>query len=141
MSASETNKLGCVGADGVRREFIWRADKAQLDDKWTFRVESQTSNPPGDCFELVVELLEERDHTARVVMMHHHGRPEYQAKGIPDALLPEIRRYLDKNVESSPRIACMNGVYRTPAATKVWERLKRAGLAEYDSSRDVYFLL
>jgi len=139
-AASRLNKLDCVGADGVHREFLWRVEKALFEEKWTFRVETQAATTSGDAFELAVELLEDRADTVRVIMMHHYGHPEYKAKGIPDALLPLVRQYLGKNVESSPSRGDTTGVYRTPAATRVWERLKAAGLADYDPKRDVYSL-
>ncbi|MEX2575904.1 MAG: hypothetical protein WD382_04565 [Halofilum sp. (in: g-proteobacteria)] len=64
--------------------------------------------------------------------MYHHWEAEYIGKGIPDALLPKIRRDLDKVVCSS------RFPYRSDDATKVWERLLKAGVAEYSNSENVY---
>lgn len=57
--------------------------------------------------------------------------------GIPEGLLPVVKQYLGMEVESSPTRGAAN-VYRTPAATKYWERLRATGGATYDPVRDVY---
>jgi hypothetical protein len=124
---------------GTSREFLWRVTKDAFEDKWTFRVETEDNWRSNQCFELSVAALD--DDTVRVIMMKHHEQEEYRAKGIPDALLPEIKRHLAKNVESSPEAAESGGVYRTQDATKVWKRLETKGLATYNEVRDVYLLL
>lgn len=95
----------------------------------------------GKSFELTVALNDDCPDTVRIVMMHHYGQEEYSAKGIPDSLLPVVKRALRMSVESSPRHGTTNDVYRTDAATAVWERLLDNGLATYDAQRDVYVLL
>jgi hypothetical protein len=71
-------------------------------------------------------------------MLAHHDNPAYVAMGIPDALIPVVAEVLHKTVVSSPTTADDTGVYRTEAATKVWERLVGKGLASYDIEADVY---
>lgn len=60
----------------------------------------------------------------RIVMMNNHGVKEYSGAGIPDYMIPEISKVLEKPLISSSNHAIENDVYRTPDATKVWERLK-----------------
>jgi hypothetical protein len=78
------------------------------------------------------------DATVRQVMLAHHDNPAYAAMGIPDALIPIVAAVLAKTVVSSPTTADDTGVYRTEAATKVWDRLVGKGLADYDDAADVY---
>jgi hypothetical protein len=52
--------------------------------------------PSKEFFELSVCEVDEK--IVRVVMMHHHNEEAYVAKGIPDALIPEIARVLDSRV-------------------------------------------
>ncbi|MDB6042436.1 MAG: hypothetical protein JWM63_987 [Gammaproteobacteria bacterium] len=140
MNPPEPRNLPCVGADGELREFLWRVTEDPLNEKWIFRVETQDKWLSGECFELVMGLLPDAD-GVRVVMMNHYEQDDYRAKGIPDALLPKIKRHLELNVESSPESGDTTDVRRTPAATSVWKRLVASKLADYDPDRDVYFLL
>lgn len=82
-------------------------------------------------------VSEVNPNTVQVEMANHFNRPEYVGMGIPEALLPIVKQELGMQVESSPTRGVAN-VYRTPAATKYWERLVAAGGAIYDSVRDVY---
>lgn len=141
MHGSNGNKLSCVGADGASHEFLWRVTKDQFEDRWIFRVETEANWNTGGGFELTVAVRDDDPTTVRIEMMHHHGQDEYKAKGIPDSLLPVIKRELGMSVESSPRQGATTDVYRTDAATAVWDRLVRMGFAIYDVDRDVYVLL
>ncbi len=92
--------------------------------------------PDGEAFDLSVTALD--DATVRQTMLAHHGNPAYAAMGIPDALIPVVAAVLGKKVVSSPTTVDDTGVYRTQAATKVWDRLLGKGLASYDPDADVY---
>ncbi len=140
MSVSSENALSCVGADGASYEFLWRVTKDPFEDKWIFRVATEANVNTGRSFELTVVAADSDPNTVRIVMMHHYDQDEYRAKGIPDALLPVIKRELHMSVESSPRQGATTDVYRTDAATAVWKRLVRNGLAAYAADRDVYVL-
>jgi len=127
--------FSCTGRDKLKRTFEYSFVKNNSKGEYTFRV---TTNPPptnGAFFELGLSTL--RQGTVRVEMANHFNRAEYVAMGIPEALLPIVKQQLGMNVESSPTRGGGN-VYRTPAATKYWQRLKKSGGATYDADRDVY---
>ena len=125
--------ITCVGRDGGSRTYEYSVTRVR--DEWLYRVRSTPPPTSGGTLELTVK--EVSDTEVMVTMMHHHWQPEYAARGIPDALLPRIREELEQTVASSPSAGSGN-VYRTPDATKVWERLKNAGIASYSESEDVY---
>ncbi len=128
--------LSCVGRDGKTRVFDYQVQISSSGDNYTFKVRTVPPMKSDDFFELELEKLD--TNTVCVIMAHHHNKPEYAAKGIPEALLPEVKRKLEMNVESSPMDGKQNNVFRTPAATKYWERLVATNGAIYDNLRDVY---
>lgn len=130
--------ISCIGRDGTKRTFDY-SDSRNFGGGFTFRV--YTIPPPAnsDFFELTLE--EVNSTTARVVMANHFSRPEYAAMGIPEALLPEVKRTLGMDVESSPSNGPTPDVRRSPEATKYWERLVAVGGAIYDPGRDVYSVI
>ena len=130
--------LACTGRDGVARTFEYRYSREPLSGEWSVKVTSIPPLPGGDFFEMKLAPIDEE--TLRVVMVNHFNVPSYVGMGIPDALLPAIKSVLGKNVESSPSYGTRGNVYRTPAATKVWERLRQMRLATYDPARDIYRL-
>lgn len=128
-------KLSCVGRDGITRTFNYKVVQNSAGNEWSYQITTIPPPASGDFFELcVAEFAPSR---VRVVMANHHGRPEYVGMGIPDALLPKIKIDLNCRVESSPSMGT-SGVYRTPAATKYWERLRIEGIAVYDQASDIY---
>ncbi len=128
--------LHCTGRDGVARTFEYTHEKDQFEETWHFRVQTVPPQPDGEAFDLSVMNLS--DTTVRQVMLAHHENPAYTAMGIPDALIPVVAELLGRTVVSSPTTADDTGVYRTVAATKVWDRLVGKGLASYDADADVY---
>jgi hypothetical protein len=126
--------LSCVGKDGTKREFLCSHSEDRLSAEWVFRVRAKEESA-GHSFELVLKELD--DESMRVVMLNNYGIPDYCGKGIPDALLPYAALVLGKHVQSSPSSA-FGGIYRTAAATIVWDRLVRLGKATYDAGSDVY---
>lgn len=128
--------LLCTGRDQVEREFEYSFAKDQFEETWHFRVQTVPPQPDGEAFDLSVTAL--GDATLRQVMLAHHDHPAYAAMGIPDALIPVVAATLGKKVVSSPTTADDAGVYRTEAATKVWDRLVGFGVARYDPAADVY---
>src|SRR5438105_3770106 len=131
--------LLCTGRDGVERRFEYSVEKDQFEETWHFRVQTVPPQPDGEAFDLSVTALD--DFTVRQVMLAHHNNEAYAAMGIPDALIPLVAAELTKQVVSSPTAADDTGVYRTEAATKVWERLVGKGVARYDPAADVYTYL
>jgi len=112
--------LLCTGRDDVERTFEYSIAKDQFEETWHFRLQTVPPQPDGEAFDLSVTTLD--DATVRQVMLAHHDNPAYVAMGIPDALIPVVAGVLAKQVVSSPTTADDTGVYRTEAATKVWDR-------------------
>ena len=77
----------------------------------------------------------------RQVVMSHHGQQEYMAKGIPEAVLLEMRRRFGCRIESSPSYDAGAGQFRGAPANRVWDRLVRRGLAVWDEQRAIYSLV
>jgi hypothetical protein len=130
--------FSCVGRDGKKRDFKYSREEEPLSGKWYFRVTSIPPLPSEEFFELVLEELDAN--TVRVVSINHFNIPEYTAMGIPEALLPIARSEIGKVVQSSPSRGTSGDVFRSNAATKVWERLVAANAATYDSASDIYEL-
>jgi hypothetical protein len=128
--------LLCTGRDGIERTFEYSFEKDQFEETWHFRVQTIPPQPDGEAFDLSVTALD--DAAVRQVMLAHHDNPAFAAKGIPDALIAVVAAVLGKKVVSSPTTADDTGVYRTVAATKVWDRLLAKGVASYDAETDVY---
>lgn len=76
-----------------------------------------------------------------IMMSANHAR--YMAKGIPEAVLEYVKKNWAVDVCSSSNkrsTKTSTQEYRTPSATKVWERLKNANKATYDASSDQYWM-
>jgi hypothetical protein len=125
-----------TGRDGVERGFEYGVEKDQFEETWHFRVQTVPPQPDGEAFDLSVAALDEA--TVRQVMLAHHNNTAYAAMGIPDALIPVVAAVLGKKVVSSPTTADDAGVYRTVAATKVWDRLVQKGVATFHAGADIY---
>lgn len=130
--------FSCVGRDGEKRDFEYSIEEEPINGKWFFRASCIPPLPGGGFFELALEELDEN--TVRVVSINHFNIPQYTAMGIPEGLLPIAQRELRKAVQSSPSHGSSGDVFRTTAATKVWERLVAADAATYDSGSDIYEL-
>jgi hypothetical protein len=102
-------ELNCF--DTLGRQNIFCYSLTQTGDKWFFRVRPKGASPTSDFFELTVEEVDSS--CVRVIMMHNHGYAPVKAKGIPDALIPEIRRVLGREVQSSPTLGSSHDVRRS----------------------------
>lgn len=123
--------LSCVDRNGVVRLFDYDCRQVPLSNELTIRVITRPPLESGDFFEMRLAPIDCA--TLRVVMLNHFDVRPYVAAGIPDALLPAVKLLLGKNIESSPSHGDHAGVYRTPNADKVWERLRNAGQATLDA--------
>ncbi|AVJ56727.1 hypothetical protein C5610_10800 [Idiomarina sp. OT37-5b] len=129
------NKLTCTGKDAVTRIFDYTVTTNHHTNEWTYKVRSVPPPESGEFFELTVKAI--TDDEVRVIAMYNNRDEVYQAKGIPDALLPLISSDLERSVCSSPTRGIGN-IYRTQDAGKVWDRLVKSGKAEYVEVDDVY---
>ncbi len=66
----------------------------------------------------------------------------YRGRGIPDAIIFEIKNLFNKNIRSSRKASWFNTEFppenRTSDATKVWKRLVSQNHAIYIESEDYY---
>lgn len=131
--------ITCVGNDNVSRNFNYTPSYDLLNGKTAFNVTSIPPAPGGGFFELCVQ--DQDADTVRVVMIHHHNLPEYIGKGIPDVLLCAVKSLLGKDVQSSRTQGTGADEYRTPEATRMWNRLVKKCIATYDEVADVYRLM
>lgn len=133
------NKLHCLDRDGFSRIFFYECIKviSLHGTEWTYQVRPEGPDPDDLFFEL--RLVETLPGVARVDMVNNFGVARFTAKGIPDALFPVVKSELGMQIVSSPTVG-PGSVYRTDAATKMWERLVAKNLAAYDQPTDVFSL-
>lgn len=131
------NEVTCTGRDGIQRTFIVRHEKCAWKDEWTFRVYATPTLISGEFFELSLKVIS--GDMAKIIAIHNNGEDAYKAKGIPEALLPFASKVTDKKIVSSSTND--EDGYRTPDATKMWERLCRKGLAEKDEDNDRFLFI
>ncbi|WP_128095837.1 hypothetical protein [Stenotrophomonas sp. HMWF003] len=124
-------KLICIGKDSIEREFDLRI-QTSFEGYPRFFVTHESM--PGESFEFILKPLDDGAHM--VMMMNAHG--VYGGLGIPDAIVPFAAGYLSTELRSSPAMSTCGNYWRTPDATKAWERLVAAGKAEYNKQTDVY---
>src|SRR5260370_21972716 len=131
--------------NGKTHRFIYEApeeDQAfggnwdQATATFTYRVKTEPKTEY--CFEFTVQ--QEGQDRLRVVMMENHGREEYRAKGIPEAMILMLARSSGKTVTSSSNRAGP-GEYRTTAANKIWQRLLGRRSARYSLEEDRYYAI
>lgn len=132
-------QLECTDRHGHIESFNYDFEPDIDGQQWTFHVWEFGKELSDGFFELVATEVGPSE--VRITMLHRFGNPRYSAKGIPDALIPEVHRVLEKGVQSSPGHGKTSDVYRTEDATKVWNRLVSAGLARHDKPTDVFHLL
>lgn len=128
-----------VGRDGRKRNFLF--DSPNKDDgppaRIQVKVRAELQGPSEDFFEL--ELVKESHGLLRIQTIHHHHAPHLKQMGIPEVLLPHLKKRFGMQIQSSPA-AGPPGVSRSPSATAMWERLSAASLATYDAQTDTYCL-
>lgn len=97
-----------------------------------------SNDADDDWFDFKVALLE--NNTLKVTDMFI-SKESHRKKGIPEALILEVKRIYNKQVISSsnkkPKIL---GEWRRDEASKAWERLVSQGKAKYDEEEDIYVL-
>ena len=127
-------QLRCTDKEGNERIYLLKCEYDSIRGEFTYRVYSDPLPSSGEFFELSVKEVKGE---LQVTAMYNHNEPEYKGKGIPDSLLMHVAAQSGKRVRSSPSWA-PGGVYRTPDATKVWDRLVSKKLASYSEQDDVY---
>ena len=121
--------------NGHGEEFYWTCE-SESSGREAIRAFKVWDNPSyeGDFFEVTLELLD--NCTAQTTEIYGN---RLRGKGIPEVFLPIIAGILDRNLRSSSS-AKKADRWRTEDATRMWERLRKQGLAGYDEATDQYFL-
>ena len=132
--------INCTGLNNVRSTFEYTVEPTENDVPriWTFRV-IPVNEPYSDFFEFAVTEIDAQ--TVKVTAIDKHYQAVYSAKGIPEALIAEANRILNRNIISSTNAGAaksFSNEYRTPSATKVWIRLVEQGHAVLNPATDIY---
>ncbi len=115
-----------VTEDGIRKQEF----RTYLDDD---------NEEEEDWFDFKIAFL--TDGSIKVTDMFV-GKASHRKKGIPDALILEIKRLYNKKViSSSNKNKLVRSEWRKPPATKVWERLVLKNKANYNSQTDTFELI
>jgi hypothetical protein len=132
--------LICVGRDGIKHTFyvdykLIGSPAVQTCNFYVYR--SSPPIPEDEWFDLTVVRFDPQ--TFMVTMMQSNYKEWFSAKGIPEAIIPYAAGILKCHIVSSSNKKNA-GEYRTPPATKAWERLRNKALADYDAENDRYAL-
>ena len=131
-------RFEAMGNDGVHT-FSYEFDFDEAAKEWHFRVLTVPPPENRDFFEFTLKILD--DTSVRQTSIEHHGSAYYAAKGIPAAVLPIAAANIEKTIVSSPTFGESSNVFRTPDATKIWNRLVEKELAIYDDKTGIFKLL
>lgn len=130
--------ITCTGRDGVVRQFDVTEEKDQFAQEWHYRVVSIPPPSSGEHFDMT--LTEVDPTTVQIAAINANNDPAYSGMGIPEPLIAFAARSLGRTVISSPTAGAA-GVWRTDAATTMWDRIMANGHATYDPVRDIYTFL
>lgn len=127
-------KLKCLGKNKVEFEF-------DLDYSTSFQNYPEFWVSHEDLvpmkFVLVLQPLGNKSY--RVMMID--ANDVYRGCGIPDVLLPFVANNLSAEIRSSQTMAPDGNTWRKPEATKMWQRLVGAGIAEYVDEEDFFRII
>ncbi len=132
--------ITCIDRNG--QEVIFRYELAESEEhdkqKWIFRVLPENLQA-ADWFEFGITMI--NDNTGKITVMNNRGIEQYSAKGIPEKLIEVASEVLNIEISSSsnnPQRKTFDTEWRTPAATKVWQRLVEQGRAIYSQDDDTF---
>lgn len=126
LLVSEGNgKLKTLDIHNNECEFLYRYGKVKNDlyslEGICFQVYSSVNSPLKSFQIYLIDHLE----GYKIVMISHNNYEEYMKKGIPEHLIPEIAKILEKNIYSSATIdKSYDAEDRVLNATKFWERIR-----------------
>lgn len=131
----------CTDLNGNKRSAYYNIKKIITDDgikKLEFRTYME-NDKQNEWFDFKVALL---DNDIIKVTDMFVGKQEHRMKGIPEALILELKRLFNKKIISSSNSKpIIDNEWRKPSATKVWQRLVIQNRAKYDSYNDVFELI
>ncbi|MCH7964353.1 MAG: hypothetical protein IH852_10510 [Bacteroidetes bacterium] len=130
--------------DGIKRKFQYQIfnntqyhcgeDKDCLLVRISDKVEEQL-----DFFEIV---LLKRINYLKIDSINHYFLDRYMSKGIPEAIILEIKRSENIQIRSSSnKFKDCEEEKREEAATAYWKRLRLEGKADYNEIEDYFFTL
>jgi hypothetical protein len=133
--------LYCRGRDNQERKYFLEIPEAF--NRWPLNVKVHRHNPAqqteDDWFSLTVDRF--RDGLI-VTEINHFGKEWYSAKGIGDALIPELASLTGLRIYSSSntRKEYSGGEYRSVSAGNIWLRLLQERMVSYlaDDDRFTY---
>jgi len=133
--------IECIDRYNFRNNFKYTLQK---DENFEDRMEWKFSVIPEDekfldFFYLTAEEVDNK--TLKITMINHHNQDIYIAKGIPEKIIEQLSILSEMKIISSSnkvQYQSFESEFRTPPATKVWERIKGMGNATYDIEKDIY---
>lgn len=139
MNILQSNKVGiviCKGREGFSAEYpIFKKTGDGYPVCHAFYVH-QSDQKCDEDFELVFE--EQLDGSLWLKFMGHRNAESLRQSGVPEASIFFVCEYMKKKIVSTVTSSACGNYWRTPEATKVWERLKSQGKAEYRVDIDIY---
>jgi hypothetical protein len=127
------------GRDKEERTFHWRYQVIELLNGLTVHelIARLTPVDEGECFQLTTRELDEETLRARTIT--HSKHPDFSATGVTDASIIKLAELSKRKVRSSHEQTTDNpGDGRNNDATKVWKRLVKNKMAEYNAEEDYY---
>ena len=119
---------------GAARSFQVSVERDEMDAGTVYVKVLEDGVDPWKDGGFNLTLVEGTDGTLRIDASLRHS--SHRGAGIPDALLPELSRRLEKRIVSSSNQDETES--RSPEAEKMWKRLAEKGLARYDDQADRY---
>ncbi len=132
------HSITCTSEDGVERTFVFEEPDDEVTSDGDRQLFYRIKTHLDAVFSFELQLQEKPDGDFKVIAIGHYYRQEYAAKGIPDSLLPYLARHLGRHLCSSQAYVDGTNEFRSHAATKMWDRLVRKGLAKFFLSEGIY---
>lgn len=138
MSRYKTRSIGENGEiHDLEYEIHRLYDKVENLEKIEFRV-FMKSDKEDEWFDF--KLAQIGEGVLKVTDMFI-GKKNHRMKGIPEAIILEAKTVFNKKIISSSNKQKQIYEWRSLDADKVWCRLIEKGLAKYNSTKDIYYLL
>jgi len=122
----------CIGKDGKERNYKFHV----MEEQTKIRVNITNFDESPKLGAIDFQFLHLDDGTLRISDMYIDIE-EYRQKGIPEGIIINLSRLLQKTILSSTKFQ-NNGEHLHEDAIKVWKRLVSQDLAVFDSSLERY---
>jgi hypothetical protein len=133
-------EIKCTDRNGSPSQFKYSMDESEEEGnvKWVFRVMPFDLNA-SDWYEFAITVINPT--VGKVTVMDNRDLVQYRGKGITEKMIEEAANVLGLTVISSTNKSqkkLLLTEWRTPAATKIWNRLLDQGRATYNEEDDIY---